>query len=374
MNASSLNKILVATLHWVPNFGANLQAYAVNKALKENGADPVFLNFRPKELVEKGKTEVSQEQRNAHENFVITHLAETPLIESQTDFENYLSTSDHSKAITGSDAVFRLTKNSKRADLIFPNPFWLSPELKAYSLSPTAMGCRYDTLPSSTQTGIHNAINSFEEVSVRDTWTLTQLRKAQVTRHIHVLPDPVFLLRERIQNLKNERSPKRPYIVLCNAHTLSDKWVESFTTQANKEGFDVLGLPTPEGLTSRNVNQVVPFPLSPLDWAKTIAQSSGYIGVRFHPIVVSLIAGIPIVALDLYQRGYIDSSRSKTVAIMKTFQCQNYCIGRIPQKWLTPNSALKMLLRQRNELKGRTAIAAQLEQSLASFIKRIINS
>lgn len=118
-------KVGVITHHWVPNFGANLQAYATVKALQDRGHDVALVNFRPLALEQRYQARVTPEQRDAHEEFVRRHFRQTDLVRDQADFEGLVAARDFDLLISGSDAVFRLQSRSQRADFVFPNPYWL---------------------------------------------------------------------------------------------------------------------------------------------------------------------------------------------------------------------------------------------------------
>ena len=381
MKRSSPSDILVTTLHWVPNFGANLQAYAVSHEFKKLGRNVRFVNFRPAELEEMTRSSVGSSQLKAHSIFVESHLEETPLIRNQTDFEALIEDSSAETLITGSDAVFRLKPDSSRADFTFPNPFWLSSNRKnsrlskcrKFALAPSAMGTDFRKLDNKTKSRIKDALMDFDLVTARDDWTIQQLKSIGISKNVENIPDPVFLLYDTIQSHKSDPSGN-PYFVVSSGNRLSTKWLHSFTEISNKEGFDVMTLPIPEGHTSTGGNQSIDLPLDPLNWLALIAKSSGYIGIRFHPILIALCTGLPTLSLDLYHSSFLDKNRSKTALLMKQFDCERYCIGKLEHRFLSPKSAYKMLMSQKELQKAKTSLSGKLAEQIRHYLLTIANA
>ena len=87
MTTESRQKAYVLTHHWVPNFGANLQALGTRRLLEARGYDVKFVDFRPRALVEKYNRSIPEAQRKAHADFVDEYLPQTALVEYQAGFE-----------------------------------------------------------------------------------------------------------------------------------------------------------------------------------------------------------------------------------------------------------------------------------------------
>jgi len=374
-------KIGIFTLHWVANFGANLQAYATSSYLSSLGHDVVFVNYRPKEAEDKYAKAVSEVQLNAHKRFVKKHFNETPIVRNIDDAKEIIKEINPDYLITGSDSVFRLWPVAQRSDHVFPNPFWLpfpkeensSRPIKV-ALSPSAMGCRYDILPKAVQKGVNNCIADMDHISVRDAWTEQQLKKIGVQRQIQVTPDPVFLLRKKIANHKQSMKNPSPYILINSNRKIPPSWTAEFTKRANKKGYEVIALPISEGRWAESVNRKVELPLSPFEWMDWIANASGYVGVRFHPIVVSLLSGVPFVSIDTYHRGFWDASKSKTLNLLRNYNLQRYVYGRVRHLLLTPYKTLCLLDEQKKMLQKINQFSVQLDETLRNFIQSIFRT
>ena len=349
-------KIGVLTHHWVPNFGANLQAYAVVKAFEDRGHDVFIINFRPASLEQLYSRTVSDVQRAVHKDFCAEHFKETVLVRDQTEFEALAKEEAFDFIISGSDAVFRLAPHTGRADYVFPNPYWLvvgegfEHVPRRATLSVSSMGDYFRNLPAETKGGIRKAIASLDYVSTRDDWTIGELRKCGVEGQVIKTPDPVFYLREMIEEMAKSINRDSPYIAVSSGNWFGEKWMQEFKNIANKNGYRVLALPTPEGKYDSPVDERVPLPLTPFGWMKLIAESSGYLGARYHPVVVALLSKVPIVSTDKYHFSFWDRDRSKNYDLMKEFGAQRYCIGKLRKRILSPKKAFELFKEQESEL------------------------
>jgi polysaccharide pyruvyl transferase WcaK-like protein len=372
--------IEVLTHHWVPNFGANLQAYATCRAFSKAGVKTRFCNFRAAEMEAIYDLSVPSEQREMHSAFVARHLTQGPLLRTQSEFEAYCIEHPADIYVTGSDAVFRLKPNSVRADWNFPNPYWLiglrtgngGMQPKRIALAASAMGCRFDHLTTRQREDLRNAVDTMDLVSVRDDWTLTQLIRVGVNRHLHLVPDPVFSLRDVMLEKRHSSAYSRKYIVLSTGGALSRAWVQSFTELCAENGFDTLALPTPEGEIDQPVTRVVPLPLDPLEWLDVLCGAYGYVGVRYHPVVCSLIAGAAVVSIDRYHRTRLDARKSKTMELMRMFNADRYCFGGVARRVLSPRKAFTLLHRQQPEIPARQTQAKRCGEQFSEFIQRAL--
>ena len=155
---------------------------------------------------------------------------------------------------------------------------------------------------------------------------------------------------------------------------MSDRWMDAFTKICEADGLDTVGLPLPEGTTDQAVTRSLSLPLDPLDWLSEIARASGYVGVRFHPVLCSIISGIPVVALDRYYRSVFDSHRSKTLEVMSNFGLRDFCFGRWHVRTLKPARVMRLLQEQSRGNGGHLEIVRKLDDELRNFIRFCIES
>lgn len=368
----------VLTHHWVPNFGANLQAYATRRALEARGLTVRFVDYRPPELVEKYSQIVPEAQYAAHAAFVAEHLPMTPAVNSQAEFVDLCADAPAAVYVTGSDAVFRVDATSTRSDLVFPNPYWLVglPESRhansiRMAIAPSAMGTRFDKMPQIAREGMRQALERMTHLSARDAWTREQMLSLGCKRDVPLIPDPVFLLADLIRCTREHTG--RPYIVLCTQGRLDKRWIEAFTRLAEADGLDTLAVPTPEGTVDEGTSRQLRLPLSPFEWMATIATSSGYVGGRFHPVLISLISGRPVVAIDLYHRHPFARMQSKTWLLMRSFEIERACHSRLSHHFLTPRRVFHQLKLQRSTVKATDVRVNRLTSLLDSYLNLTIS-
>jgi polysaccharide pyruvyl transferase WcaK-like protein len=368
-------RIGVVTHHWVPNFGANLQAYATVQALRDRGHDVALVNFRPLALEQRYQERVSPEQRDAHEEFVRSFFRQTDLVRDQSDFERLVAAGDFDLLVSGSDAVFRLQPRSQRADFVFPNPYWLYlpfSGVRKATLSVSSMGCQFAKLSATERVGVKTALESLDYVAVRDDWTIEQLRLCGYAGAIVKSPDPVFYLREMIEAISLKADKSSPYIAVSAGGWFGPRWMGEFKRIANAAGYRLVGLPTPEASYDGPVDERIATPLAPFDWMRLIAGSSGYLGARYHPVVVALLAMVPVLSTDKYHFSWWDRRRSKNYDLMAEFGISQYCIGKLRKKYISPATAFKLLLEQEVGLDNRRRQAEQWTRDFEAILDSIL--
>ena len=113
------------TYHWVPNFGANLQALATVSYLRSAGHNVSVLNYRPEDLEDDYVRRVPPAQIDMHNAFAKTFLPESRLCRTEADLARAARELQCNAIIVGSDAVLRVLPQSRRTYATYPNPFWL---------------------------------------------------------------------------------------------------------------------------------------------------------------------------------------------------------------------------------------------------------
>lgn len=355
------------THHWVPNFGANLQALASVSYLKSLGHTVSVINYRPRDMVKVYEGKVSIDQRGLHNDFIKEYFNLTGVIECQEELEDKLSDYKFDVVLSGSDALFRLNEKKNREDLNFPNPFWLkwsfekSLNIKERGfISVSNMGNDFGKLASPTQEGISELMTKFPVISVRDKWTKKSLLELNPELNIKVTIDPVFLLDDYfdIPREHDVLENDKYFLISTYRFVTNEGWIKSFVKESHKMGYKVYALPHPEGhvISEESVDKLLDFPIHPLKWLSYITQASGYVGVRFHPIVISLSNGVPFVSLDTYQKSIFGAKKSKTYDICDKLGMSRYCLGRVKRKLYSPHKVVSLLMEQ---VKGDIAASYQ---------------
>ena len=323
-------RVGILTLHWVPNFGANLQVYAMSQIIQSLGHEPIIINYRASNSVIYHGKRVLPQQSVQHESFLNDTIIQTEIVTEENTFSELIKKNRLDVVVIGSDAVFRVG-NSIREDLNYRNPFWANwqkaADVPVIGCSVSAMGKNLLFQPKERKWISERIKKSFLKISVRDTWTLLQVSLLGL-RKVSKTCDPVLWMDQKkakfcpLKTSKNLRVTDKKYVVVCFLkNSVSRNWVSEFRTKMNLKGLLVVSLPHPEGQDNLDVDINVQTPLSPNQWYTLIANSSGLFAQRFHPIVVAAANSIPFVAIDNYRVGshlydfFIGKFRSKTYEI-----------------------------------------------------------
>jgi hypothetical protein len=309
-------KALLLTHHFVYNYGANLQAFATCRALQSRGVEVEVINWRATDLEAYFRSRVPVEQSTMHEEFVATRLPLSPIFRTTEDIREYYAKACHRPdvVIVGSDTVLYIERppSGAMSHAKYGNPFWLtwvdeSPELRdvptAY-LSVSNTGSLYFLLEKRVRRAIHTSINRRCLVSVRDQWTRWMMRTlGRPSVPIEDGYDPVLSLNRHFDttcvDLQHLNLPARYVLFNAPRERCSSQWVDEFREIVRKGGAELLSLPNPQGTPHWPQLRAV-FPLSPLEWYTVIKRSAGYVGYRFHPVIVAMANQVPFVAVDTY--------------------------------------------------------------------------
>lgn len=389
-------KIGILTHHWLDNFGANLQAYATQQSLRKMGFEPIIIDYQIPELEEIYSKKVPSCQRNYLREFSQRHYSLSPKCRSMDELMAIAKDAGFYAVISGSDAVLRLSKDSHREDLQFPNPFWLTwcEKLgieKTGFLAASSMGSQYFELDKKTRNGIREATMNLSVCSVRDRWTEWMLRICGVSSSkIAHSADPVVVLPDAlVDNASIEcEPPGEPYVLMSLYDGILDSsWIREFVSLSHKRGYQVFALPHPDTSQNGPFDRILELPMSPFEWYSWIANAVGYVGVRFHPIMLAQVNRVPYVALDEYDVGlklpirYIGGFARRmqrfTRTVSKTYDASlrvglhRYCIAPRDYRIHSPLRVWEMLESQLNDPLSESTVETR-KRSYLNALKQIV--
>lgn len=386
-------KVAVLTFHAVPNFGANLQALSTVTALRGMGHDPLILNWRPPKLSRMYEADISAAQRACHEEFCAECLPQSEPVPDEKGLVSICEEWRPDRIVVGSDAVFRMALGGKddrdpTEAAAYPNPFWmrwaarLSAPVPFAALSASAGGTAIHRIRGARRRDLARDLRRFRSITVRDWWT--RLMVLWVTgRAVPVTPDPTAVLRARVSVPERFSLPsalrRRPFWAVSLGGKVKGNaaWLARFKESANRAGYDVCNLANPEGAQDFPADVTVDTPLHPLQWLQILRSAAGYLGERFHPVIISLFHGKPVVAVDSYSNGYTKLRRLGFRHFSKTYDaCHRAGVAGICRPsatfWdtVTPEAALAWL---RRPLPPRTrAFADQAEKEFLRALQAAI--
>jgi hypothetical protein len=82
---------------------------------------------------------------------------------------------------------------------------------------------------------------------------------------------------------------------------------------------------------------------------------------------------VPIISTDKYHYSFWDKARSKNFDLMREFECDKYCIGKLKKKFLSPSKAISLLMDQQDHLRGRREKAELWTQRYRDIVQRAVS-
>lgn len=372
-------KIGILTFSSAINFGANLQACSTYCYLKNQGYDPVFINYVPYDSLNEDKGFPSDQVAVLRE---FQHKFDyTELCHDSKEVAEVLEKNDIRNVIVGSDAVAQhhpflsrivfpsrhvVSISKVASDKLFPNPFWgefldyVKHPVNVCLMSVSNQQSKFRSFSTTERQKMMRYLSQFKYISVRDDWTQKMYRYiSNGTIQAEVTPDPVFAFNYNVpfipdkEEIRSKFNLPEKYILLAlhRGKSVSASWVEQFETICEQYGYNCLGLPFPYGYSStNNIKSKLPVPLSPIDWYALIKYADGYVGFNMHTIVSALHNAVPCFSMDQYGRRFLSQFvYKKTSKIYHILNAAGFPEYRSPAKTIIdltpePGRVFKMLM------------------------------
>ena len=286
-------KIGILTFHWATNYGAILQAFALQTYLKKMGHDVYIINFRPKkhkktllgcfsshrfwnylanvkEFIKERKLDVF---RREYLNETLPYESLDELKSNPPKFDLY---------ICGSDQIwnpsFTTRGEGKATSVYFLDCGNNDIKRIAYAVS---FGC--ENYPEAASTIAKQYIGHFKAISVREDSGIHIVTKLGFLNPIK-LPDPTLLLLRDEYNFANTvqvSSKKTAFVYILRGETKDVKGIKSYLEMNYK-------LDTTNELFN---------PYSVEEWVSSIKNASIVLTNSFHGMVFSLIFHVPFIVV-----------------------------------------------------------------------------
>lgn len=317
-------KIGILTYHWVYNFGANLQTLSTISFLRNEGYDPVVINWVPQDLQSVYEQSTDERQKRIFQDFQQQYYPSTPICRTAEDIARCIREYNIEKIFIGADTLFILRKKKfgfrrlkfyhPTSNTIFPNPFWgqfldYVPEIPVVGYSIASL----DTVGTDfvkQKNDIADALFRFEKLTVRDRATADLVSYFTDHRLVpSITPDPVFNFNRNFHFDEIEKDIlaklKLPehYVLLCLPEYFQHRfqsWVATLAELFKRQGKTLLELPRQTGVRCFDIDQLADRFLSPLEWYAVIKHAECYVGGLMHPIVACIHNKIPFYSLDYY--------------------------------------------------------------------------
>lgn len=299
------------------NYGAFLQAYALQRCLEERystAAEVEMINYTSriahdiyiKRAVSSSSAAARRKMISQYDKFVQSReklrLSEGALISDDIGLAEKYMRGKYDVIIAGSDQIWKT--DGMRG---FPNAYWLNFDLGRTVRMAYAVSGRndYSLLNPEMQRYMEASISRFAYIGTRDEITRAELLEIG-NRKVERNCDPVFI-NPKLFQLGNEDTdkkrikekyglnPDKPLISIMTSHSELGKRICRMLENDNQVIF----------LFNMNeYYQKYSLPdLSPFEWNEVINASDLVITDFFHGTAFSLIHGVPFVALEQNERG-----------------------------------------------------------------------
>lgn len=368
-------RIGILTYHAACNFGAFLQLLSTVEYVRKRGAEPIVINWIPKDFETDYEKRSKQEVRNLYAELRQKYLNLTRLCRTSYDVALAIQDEKIEAVIIGSDAVIQhhpfrerfhfpcrriFYINHPTSDRMYPNAFW-GEFMKYLTSVPIAMmsgasvDSKYFYIKGKLKERMKKSILRFSYFSVRDEWSKEMIQYLTDNEVIpSITPDPVFafnynaphLVPTKEDILKKYNLPER-YIILSfkvgRRVSVDQEWIDEFQYLSKEQGLACVKLPYADSDAFGDIENNVGTAISPLDWYALIKYSHGYVGNNMHPIIVSLHNVVPFFSFDNYGIPVLDGrptngESSKIYQILKTAGLDNNRVFANARKYVAPSA------------------------------------
>lgn len=389
------------------NCGANLQALSTGLWLRNNGYTPVFIRWD--EYLKIEEKIMNPLQSELHQSFLSRYGFEvTEPCVTDEDFRKVLKKYDIENIIVGSDCVltyskpiipYVLTRRGFKkvivpSDFEFPNPFWLpfiqdDDKIKRYMISASSGSTRISSIKGAVKEQMKELLSKYDYISVRDTNAKKMINYLfGEEKGVTITPDPVFGLDDDSLDLptksdicKKYNLPNNYLVVSFFSHYWpSQDWINSLCEEASKHNLSCVGVPTPAGGKQPTHHIDIQLPLDPIDWYCLIKYSSGYIGNKMHPLIVSLHNVVPFFSYNIHGRFYLrhrfqSIKSSKEHDLLKRFGLEGFEVAQLHSSKISAKYVVEKLLDFDYEDRKKIADIMKKEHSqMMKSIKTIIDA
>lgn len=348
-----MKKIGTITFHWATNFGAVLQAYALQRFLLNEGYDTEIINYLPRYSIIRQYIRWLKNRQFGEflKEWHLKDFRKTHLLQSKITYHNNSElkkiANQYSVIITGSDQVwnrsFTLHGEGKPTLSYFLNFAGEKTKKVAYAVSFGA-----NEITKQYYNCVEKEIKSFDNIGVREKTGEEIVKSFHVNSK--VVCDPTILLNKSDYNSiagPNLNPNKFIFMYMLHDYSCEEKLIRN-TMNVTFNGYRIL---TANHITLQQ-------------WLKNIRDSSLVVTNSFHGTVLSIIFNVPFIVFPV--RGSNMNNRIETLLdfvklrsrIVKVYderELQRICSSDID--WKIVNIALESM---RNE--GKLFIKSCLQE------------
>lgn len=298
-------KIGILTYHKSRNYGAYLQSYALAAAMRDRGQEAEIIDYNMKaaakeylksifwqKSIKRILYRMKQEQVFSRARKQLPLSPDKLVTDDLSEFQKFV-TGKYDCIIAGSDEIWKT--DSFRG---FPTPYWLQGDLGCIKVS-YAASSRSDLskLSGENQTYLKNALEDFDLIGVRDSYTLEQIGKyLKHPERLFLNCDPTFLHdfrpdRERGLAIIKKRcgiDGRLPVLLIMTKQAaIAARIGKEFAGKAN-----IIAL--------HNYHKTVPNigAISPLEWVDVIAAGDLLVTTYFHGMCFAIKSNVNFISVE----------------------------------------------------------------------------
>jgi len=310
-------RIGILTFHAVPNYGAVLQAYALQRYLGGCGHEAEFIDYRPAYLTTGGRFHWPKSSWHVKANVVIAYqkvmtvkgLLDADMRKQHDRFDqftdDYLNLScyryktlndlrenppDYDVYICGSDQIWNPSKQHGLDPACFLN---FGPNVVEKVSYAASFGCT--EIPERHHHEVALYSEALDSISVRETSGCSMLKRF-ADRESHLVPDPTFLV-DWSSIMLAQDTPRLSQGKLFSYVLRSGDGLYDFQRELG-EGLD-LDVVQPLNPHQRWKSYGEIIPMSPMEWLGAIQQSSAVVTNSFHGTVFAILFNRPFLSVKL---------------------------------------------------------------------------
>lgn len=294
-------KIGILTFHRAHNYGAVLQAYALQTYLQSLNHTVELIDYRNEELLNVYKWFDFNRFKTRHLNNIYKELKLIlPRKKRFKKFDEFInrylnlspkeySLNSYDVIIIGSDQVWN-TNLTNGFDNMYWGNFKINNNCKLISYAASMQ----DEIPNGNISKIKKFLNNFNYISVRED-SIAKILGTITNQNISVVIDPTLLLsKNQWKNLCSERIIKKPYLLLYQVRK-NNKAPKIAEIIAQKLNLKLIYLSA--GIDKNYSNEVIA--AGPLDYINLFKYADFVVCTSFHGTVFSIIFNRPFCSVLL---------------------------------------------------------------------------
>ncbi|EPW6542459.1 polysaccharide pyruvyl transferase family protein [Vibrio vulnificus] len=300
---SNGKKIGIITIHSVYNYGAMLQAYALNKYFMSNGFDSEIIDYQPYHLckdykfykrdfilrpyIALAKIKNIIKNNGIHRNFDDFYTEEMVVSKVTYKTANSLKLNNYDILVTGSDQIWN--PNIVNYDSSYLLAFSRENQKKyAYSSS-----FGVSTIDDAWSQEVKLNLNSYMKIGVREDIGVSILNRCGIDCDVKLVLDPVFLFNRSFwENMSSSAlTPVEKYLLVYSLEP-SDELILNAQAIANEKGLSIV---TIHPFNARySFADVCINNAGPKEFLSLILNAQFVVTNSFHGTVFSLIFDVPL--------------------------------------------------------------------------------